>query len=72
MKLIEKYALNEALLQLLAIIIFSAFSAFPAMLLWNYYLVPAVDILNEITWLQCWGIYILFNIFFKVSLHLNK
>ena len=39
----------------------------PIMLLWNYCLVPAVTGMNEITWLQAWGLYVLFNILFKSS-----
>ena len=39
----------------------------PIMLLWNYCLVPAIPTLVEISWLQAWGIYILFNILFKPS-----
>lgn len=39
--------------------------SFPIMLLWNYCLVPAAPTLAEITWLQSWGLYILFNILFK-------
>lgn len=41
--------------------------SFPIMLLWNYCLVPAVAGTNEITWLQAWGLYVLFNILFKSS-----
>ena len=41
--------------------------SFPIMLLWNYCLVPAVAGISEITWIQAWGLYVLFNILFKSS-----
>lgn len=39
----------------------------PVMLLWNWCLVPAVPLLDEIGWLQAWGIYLLFALLFKSS-----
>lgn len=39
----------------------------PVMLLWNGCLVGAVSGVNEITWLQAWGILILFGLLFKSS-----
>ena len=37
----------------------------PVMLLWNYCLVGAIAGINEITWLQAWGILVLFGLLFK-------
>ena len=37
----------------------------PVMLLWNYCLVGAIAGINEITWLQAWGILVLFGLQFK-------
>jgi hypothetical protein len=37
----------------------------PVMLLWNYCLVGAIAGVNEITWLQAWGILVLFGLLFK-------
>lgn len=37
----------------------------PVMWLWNGCLVPAVSGLNEIGWLQAWGILLLSNLLFK-------
>ena len=37
------------------------------MLLWNGCLVDAVDGVNRVTWLQAWGISILFSLLFKSS-----
>ena len=52
----------------LAIIVILGFIiSFPTMLLWNGCLVGAVDGVHEITWLQAWGLIILFGILFKTS-----
>ena len=45
--------------------------SFPIMLLWNGCLVPAVDGIKEIGWLQAWGLMILFGILFKSTIN-NK
>ena len=50
---------------LLLIIIFGGLLAIPIMWLWNICLVPAVPMIQEIGWLQAWGLLILFNILFK-------
>lgn len=39
--------------------------AIPTWLLWNYCLVDAVTVVKEITWLQAWGINVLFGLLFK-------
>jgi hypothetical protein len=39
----------------------------PVMLLWNGCLVGAISGVNEITWLQAWGILVLFGLLFKGS-----
>lgn len=39
--------------------------SYPVMLLWNGCLVPAIVGINDITWLQAWGITVLFGILFK-------
>lgn len=53
--------LAGVMLLLLIALIFSGL----VMLLWNGCLVPAVNGVNEISWLQAFGITILFNILFK-------
>jgi hypothetical protein len=45
--------------------------AWPVMELWNGCLVPAVDGVREIGWLQAWGLQFLVNMLFKVSI-VNK
>ena len=42
----------------------SALFAYPLMLLWNGCLVPAIDGVNTVTWLQMWGINVLFSLMF--------
>ena len=39
--------------------------SFPLMLLWNGCVVPAINGVQEITWLQAWGILIVSNLLFK-------
>ena len=38
--------------------------SYPAMLLWNNCLVPAVFISHPVTWMQMWGISILMGLLF--------
>jgi hypothetical protein len=45
--------------------------AWPVMELWNQCLVPAVDGVKEIGWLQAWGLQALVNLLFKMSI-VNK
>ena len=47
------------------IIVFGLIVSLPVMLLWNYCLVGAVAGINEISWLQAWGILVLFGLLFK-------
>ena len=46
--------------------------AWPVMELWNQCLVPAVDGVREIGWLQAWGLQFLVNMLFKVSITTKK
>ena len=46
--------------------------AWPVMELWNQCLVPAVDGIREIGWLQAWGLQFLVNMLFKVSITTKK
>ena len=45
--------------------------SWPVMELWNGCLVPAVDGVKPIGWLQAWGLQFLINMLFKVSI-VNK
>jgi len=44
----------------------------PVMLLWNYCLVGAISGVAEISWLQAWGIMVLFGILFKTNVETKK
>lgn len=46
--------------------------SFPAMLLWNSCLVPAVPALQPVTWLQMYGISILFSIILPKASYTEK
>lgn len=39
--------------------------SYPIMLLWNGCFVGAITGVNEITWMQAWGLMILFSMLFK-------
>jgi hypothetical protein len=41
--------------------------AWPVMELWNQCLVPAVEGVKEIGWLQAWGLQFLVNMLFRIS-----
>ena len=65
MKLLNTFMAIVGIVILIAVLglIFSL----PVMLLWNYCLVGAIAGINQITWLQAWGIMVLFGILFKTS-----
>jgi hypothetical protein len=46
--------------------------SWPVMALWNDCLVGAIDGVHEITWMQGWGISILFGILFKTDVSSKK
>jgi hypothetical protein len=52
---------------LVVLVLFSLLLAWPVMELWNQCLVPAVDGVKEIGWLQAWGLQFLFGILFKTT-----
>ena len=52
---------------LVILVLFSFLLAWPVMELWNQCLVPAVDGIREIGWLQAWGLQFLFGILFKTT-----
>ncbi len=47
------------------VVVLGLLFSYPVMLLWNGCLVPAVDGVKEIGWLQAWGLMILFGVLFK-------
>ena len=54
---------------LVVLVLFSFLLAWPVMELWNQCLVPAVDGIREIGWLQAWGLQFLFGILFKSTVN---
>jgi hypothetical protein len=50
---------------LLLITVFSFLLSWPVMILWNHCLISAVDGVHTITWVQAWGINVLFSTLFK-------
>ena len=47
------------------ILLISFLLSWPIYMLWNGCLVGAVDGVHELTWLQAWGISVLFGLLFK-------
>jgi hypothetical protein len=61
------------LVGVIASILFLSFVlAWPVMALWNGCFVGAIDGVQEIGWLQAWGLQFLFNILFKTSITTKK
>jgi hypothetical protein len=58
-------SISIVLVALMFAVAFGFILAYPMMLLWNLCLVPAVSVLNEVGWLQMWGINILCGVWFK-------
>jgi len=63
--------LFEKLITLIGAVAFLVFLSFlfswPVYMLWNGCLVDAVAGVNEVTWLQAWGISLLTGILFKTT-----
>lgn len=57
--------LNKVIFAVALIVFLGLLLSLPIWLLWNSCLVPAVDGVHEITWLQAWGLNILFTGLFK-------
>ena len=57
--------LVAVLLGIATLLFISFLLSWPVYMLWNGCLVDAVDGVNEVTWLQGWGISFLFGILFK-------
>ena len=51
----------------LGLVALSFILSYPLMLLWNGCLVPAVAGVSEVSWLQTWGLVILFHFMFGTS-----
>ncbi len=62
-----RYAMILALGGTALIVLVSFVLSWPVYMLWNGCLVSAIDGVNEITWLQAWGIAILCGFLFNSS-----
>lgn len=49
------------------LVLISFLLSWPVYMLWNGCLVDAVEGVNEVTWMQAWGLSFLFGILFKNS-----
>ena len=50
------------------ILLFSFLCSWPVYMLWNYCLVGAVAGVNEVSWLQAWGLAVLCGLLFKSNI----
>jgi hypothetical protein len=57
--------LNKVIFAVALIVFLGLLLSLPIWLLWNSCLVPAVDGVHEISWMQAWGLNILFTGLFK-------
>lgn len=66
----------ELFITVLGSIVFLVFVSFllswPVFMLWNGCLVDAVQGVKEVTWMQAWGINLLFGILFRNSTTVKK
>lgn len=66
----------EALFTVIGGIVFLVFLSFllswPVFMLWNGCLVDAITGVKEVTWMQAWGINLLFGILFSKSTSVKK
>ena len=60
-------ALGAIVAGIASLLFLSFLLAWPVMELWNGCLVPAVNGVKEIGWLQAWGLQFLFGILFKAT-----
>ena len=66
----------ELLITVLGSIVFLLFISFllswPVYMLWNGCFVGAINGVNEVTWLQAWGLNILFGMLFSKNTSVSK
>ena len=55
-------ALTKLFATILAVLLVGFLFSYPAMLLWNYCLVPAIPALAPVTWMQMYGIQVMLSI----------
>jgi hypothetical protein len=59
--------IGAVVLSFAGLLLLSFLLSYPVFLLWNGCFVGAIAGVNEITWLQAWGLSILFGMLFKPS-----
>jgi hypothetical protein len=70
MKIFKKYmtkAIGAIIAALLTVLLYAVITALPIMWLWNYCLVPAIPYFKLISFVQAFGIKILFSMLFHVT-----
>jgi hypothetical protein len=55
-------ALTKLFATILAVLLVGFLFSYPAMLLWNYCLAPAIPALAPVTWMQMYGIQVMLSI----------
>ena len=63
-----KNTIVEVIAALAILVALSFLFSWPVMALWNGCLVDAVSGINEITWLQAWGLSVLCNLLFNKTI----
>lgn len=64
--------IGAAIVGIAAVVFFSFVLSWPVMWLWNNALVGAVVGVNEVSWLQAWGISVLCGLLFKTTVSNSK
>ena len=61
--------IGVVVLSIAGLLLLSFLLSWPVYMLWNGCLVDAVTGLNEVTWLQAWGITVLCGLLFKTTVN---
>jgi hypothetical protein len=61
-------ALGEIVVVIITLLFITFLLSWPVMTLWNECLMPAVEGIREIGWIQAWGISALCGILFKANI----
>ena len=64
--------IGAAIVGIVSIVFLSFLLSWPVMWLWNNALVGAVIGVNEVSWVQAWGISVLFGLLFKSNVSTSK
>ena len=64
--------IGAAIAGIAGIVFLSFLLSWPVMWLWNNALVGAINGVNEVSWLQAWGISVLSGILFKTTVSTSK